>query len=117
LTGSNACDASKVGPLLDQTAGSVASFTADGAYDQDGVYHEVATRRHRQLVGPRSQWDATSTACPWLCRSGDAGDVGQDLKGLDPGSSIPGGGPLITAEVKKVADPVVSGEETLRLTD
>ena len=30
-------DASQVGPLLDQVEGSVASFTADGADDQDRV--------------------------------------------------------------------------------
>src|SRR3954466_4158821 len=29
---------SKAGPLLDHVAGPVASFTGDGAYDQDGVY-------------------------------------------------------------------------------
>jgi hypothetical protein len=29
-------------PLLDQVTGSLASFTADGAYDQDGVYAAVA---------------------------------------------------------------------------
>jgi len=38
LTTSDVDDASQVGPLLDQVNGSVASFTADGAYDQDGVY-------------------------------------------------------------------------------
>src|SRR4051795_1868998 len=31
-------DASQVGPLLDQVADPVASVTADGAYDQEGVY-------------------------------------------------------------------------------
>ena len=36
-------DASQVGPLLDQvTAGAVASFTADGAYDQSSTYDDVA---------------------------------------------------------------------------
>src|SRR3954462_7014012 len=30
-------DGSQVGPLLDQVAAPVASFTADGAYDQEGV--------------------------------------------------------------------------------
>ena len=34
----------QVGPLLDQVTGSLASFTADGAYDQDGVYADVAER-------------------------------------------------------------------------
>ena len=30
-------DASQAGPLLDQVAGAVASFTGDGGYDQDRV--------------------------------------------------------------------------------
>jgi len=33
LTGKEVDDGSQVGPLLDQVAASVASFTADGAYD------------------------------------------------------------------------------------
>ena len=37
-------DGAEVGPLLDQVPGSVASFTADGAYDQDGVSTAVAAR-------------------------------------------------------------------------
>ena len=37
LTGSDASDASQVGPLLDQVDGPVASFAADGAYDWDSV--------------------------------------------------------------------------------
>jgi len=34
-------DGSQVGPLLEQIAGPVASFTGDGAYDRDDVYREV----------------------------------------------------------------------------
>jgi hypothetical protein len=37
-------DASQVGALLDQIDGPVASFTADGAYDQETVYADVAAR-------------------------------------------------------------------------
>jgi len=37
LTTSDVDDASLVGPLLDRVDGPVTSFTADGAYDQDGV--------------------------------------------------------------------------------
>ena len=44
LTNSDVGDASQVGPLLDQVGGLVSSFTADGAYDQDGVYREIAAR-------------------------------------------------------------------------
>jgi len=43
-------DASQVGPLLDQVAGYVASFTADGAYDQDRVYAAVAKRHPEAAV-------------------------------------------------------------------
>jgi len=56
LTTSDVDDASQVGVLLDQVDGQVASFTADGAYDQDGVYGEVMSR-HREasvIVPPRS---------------------------------------------------------------
>jgi hypothetical protein len=56
LTTHDADDAAQVGPLLDQMAGSVASFTGDGAYDQDGVYASVAERHPgaRVIVPPRS---------------------------------------------------------------
>ena len=37
LTTNDVDDASQVGPLLDQMEGSLASFTGDGAYDQDSV--------------------------------------------------------------------------------
>ena len=43
LSTNNVDDAAQVGALPDQ-AGPAASFTADGAYDQDGVYGEVARR-------------------------------------------------------------------------
>src|SRR4051812_44778007 len=42
LTDRDEDDASQVGPLLDQVADPVASFTADGAYDQESVYADVA---------------------------------------------------------------------------
>jgi hypothetical protein len=41
LTTNDVDDASQVGPLLDQVEGPVASFTGDGAYDQDSVYRAV----------------------------------------------------------------------------
>ena len=40
LTTSDVDDASQVDALLDHVDGPVASFTADGAYDQEGVYGE-----------------------------------------------------------------------------
>lgn len=42
LTGRDVDDGAQVGPLLDQVAGPVASFTGDGAYDRQGVYAGVA---------------------------------------------------------------------------
>jgi len=50
-----------------------------------------------------------------LRRSGDAGDLGPNLEGLNPDGSILGGGHLMAAEVEKVVDPVMGGQETLRL--
>src|SRR4051812_14078982 len=56
LTDRDEDDASQVGPLLDQVAEPVASVTADGAYDQDGVYADVAERHPEAevVVPPRS---------------------------------------------------------------
>ncbi len=44
LTRREVDDGSQVGPLLDQAAASVASFTADGAYDQDSPLNLVGQR-------------------------------------------------------------------------
>jgi hypothetical protein len=64
LTTSDVDDASQVGPLLDQVDGPVASFTADGAYDQDGVYSQVAARYPKAsvIVPPRSSAVPSGTA-------------------------------------------------------
>lgn len=64
LTTSEVDDASQVGTLLDQVGGPVTSLTADGAYDQDGVYREV-TARHPEasvIVPPRSSAVPSDTA-------------------------------------------------------
>ncbi len=50
LTTSDVDDGSQVGPLLDQVTASVASFTADGAYDQEGVAAAVAARHPEAAV-------------------------------------------------------------------
>jgi len=50
LTPKDVDDASQAGPLLDQVAGPVASFTGDGAYDQDRVYANVAERHPEAAV-------------------------------------------------------------------
>ena len=64
LTAHDVDDASQVAPLLDQVAGPIASFTADGAYDQDGVYAEVAARHPDAavVVPPRSSAVPSTTA-------------------------------------------------------
>ena len=64
LTTSDVDDASQVGALLDQVDGPVTSFTADGAYDQDGVYGEVAARYSEAsvIVPPRSSAVPSDTA-------------------------------------------------------
>src|SRR5437870_10419500 len=56
LTSKEVDDGSQVGPLLEQIAGPVASFTGDGAYDRDDVYREVCQRHPDAavIVPPRS---------------------------------------------------------------
>jgi Transposase DDE domain len=56
LTGHDVDDGSQVGPLLEQADDPVASFTADGAFDRDDVYGEVAARHPDAavIVPPRS---------------------------------------------------------------
>ena len=63
LSASDVDDASQVGTLLDQ-AGPLSSFTADGAYDQDGVYGEVTKRSPEAavIVPPRSSAVPSRTA-------------------------------------------------------
>ena len=57
-------DGSQAGPLLDQVAGPVASFTGDGAYDQEGVYASVAERHPEAavIVPPRATAVPSKTA-------------------------------------------------------
>nr|WP_239479386.1 IS5 family transposase [Lichenicola cladoniae] len=64
LTTSDVDYASLVSPLLDQVNGPVASFAADGAYDQDGVYGEVMSRHPEAsvIVPPRSSAVPRDTA-------------------------------------------------------
>ncbi len=56
LTGHDADDGGQVVALLDSYSGPIASFTADGAYDRNGVYAAVVARRRRAavIVPPRS---------------------------------------------------------------
>src|SRR3982751_224573 len=64
LTSNDVDDGSQAGPLLDQVAGPVASFTGDGAYDQDGVYASVAERHPEAaiIVPPRATAVPSATA-------------------------------------------------------
>src|SRR3982751_4935302 len=64
LTDRDEDDASQVGPLLDQVADPVASVTADGAYDQESVYADVAERHPGAdvVVPPRSPAAPSATA-------------------------------------------------------
>ena len=64
LTTNDVDDGSQVGSLLDQVAGPVASFTGDGAYDQEGVYASVAERYPEAaiIVPPRSTAVPSETA-------------------------------------------------------
>src|SRR3954469_20075037 len=64
LTTPDVDDGSQAGPLLDQVAGPVVSFTADGAYDQDRVYASVAERHPEAevIVPPRASAVPSQTA-------------------------------------------------------
>ncbi len=64
LTTREVDDGAEVGPLLDQVAATVASFTAAVAYDQDGVAAAIAERRPEAaiIVPPRSSAVPSETA-------------------------------------------------------
>jgi len=64
LTSKDVDDGSQVGPLLDQVEDPLASFTGDGAYDQDGVTASVAPRHPAAaiIVPPRSNAVPSETA-------------------------------------------------------
>ena len=64
LTRKEVDDSSQVGPLLDQVTAPVASFTADGAYDQDSVSAAVVTRHPAAaiIMPPRSTAVPSDTA-------------------------------------------------------
>lgn len=50
LTTKNVDDGAEADPLLNQVAATVASFTADGAYDQDSVSAAVAQRHSNAAI-------------------------------------------------------------------
>ena len=61
LTSKEVDDAVQVGPLLDQVTGPLGSVTADGAYDQDGVYADVAERHPDTAVIVRPRHTAVQS--------------------------------------------------------
>jgi len=77
LTSKEVDDGVQVSPLLDQVTGSLSSFTADGAYDQDGVYAAVAERhpdaavivppRRTAVLGDRAAIAPTQRDCHLQC--------------------------------------------------
>jgi hypothetical protein len=64
LTDKDVDDAARTGALLDQVSDPIASFTADGAYDQDRVYEAVANRHPGAsvIVPPRSTATLSASA-------------------------------------------------------
>ena len=64
LTEKDVDDAARTGALLDQVSDPIASFTADGAYDQDRVYEAVAERHPDAavIVPPRSTATLSASA-------------------------------------------------------
>jgi hypothetical protein len=64
LTTNDVDDGSQVSALLDQIDGPIASFSGDGASDQDGIYREVAARHPGApvVVPPRSSAVPSETA-------------------------------------------------------
>jgi len=64
LTSKDVDDGSQIGPLLDQIPDPIASFTGDGAYDQDGVTASVVARHPQTaiIVPPRANAVPSETA-------------------------------------------------------
>ncbi len=114
-------DVSRARFLLEQVANALLDQDPQ-MRDDDTLFLDMldgeggdALDRHRQLVGLRSRWCAIRTACSEPRQSGDAGDLGPNLKGLDLGGSILDGWNLVAAELEEVADPAVCGQEALSL--
>ena len=64
MTDKDVDDAALTGAMLDQISDPIASFTADGAYDQDRVYEAVAERHPDAtvIVPPRSTATLSASA-------------------------------------------------------
>ena len=62
-------DGSRTAALLDQPTDLLASFTGDGAYDQDKVYEAVAARHPRAMSRSLERPDASSSNGPASLRA------------------------------------------------
>ena len=103
LTAKEVDDGAEVGPLLDQVDGAVASFTADGGYDQGSVYADVAAPHPDAdgVVPPRSTAvpsDAAETAptprdrpLPCLAEHGRMGGAAEGSARAARGMAAEGG--------------------------
>src|SRR4051794_34825465 len=77
LTTKDADDGSRVGPLLDQVGGPVASLAGDGAYDRGDVYGAVAERHPEAAVVVPPRRDAVPS---------DTAETAPTQRDLDPPS-------------------------------
>ena len=83
MTNKEVDDNAEVGPLLDQVAGPMASFTADGAYEQEDVAATVAERHPEAaiIVPPRA------TAVPSETAETEPTQRDRHLQGVEPRGS------------------------------
>ena len=65
--------------------------------------------------GERNETSGRSQTFRWLCRLGNAGDLGPGLEGLGPGDSVLAGWEVIAAEMKEIVDAGMGGEKALCL--
>ena len=91
LTTNDVDDGSQVGSLLDQLDGQIASFTGDGAYDQQDVYASVAARHPEAavIVPPRSTAvpsDTAETTPTQRDQSAPSGSPKASTRAVRPGS-------------------------------
>jgi hypothetical protein len=83
LTTKEIDDATELGPLLDQIEEPLAAVVADGAYDQDRVYDDVAGHsaeaavvvppRSTAVLSPSAETDPARLPYPGHCRAGPDG--------------------------------------------
>src|SRR3954471_608061 len=106
LTERHEDDAAQVGPVLDQVEDPVASVTADGAYDQESVYADVAERHPEAaiIVPPRATAVASQTATSAPTRGGEPDGHDRAPPAGPPSSTHRRAGPQGLAESVRVYD-------------